>query len=91
MIHELKTWPKFFDMVAVGLKTFDLRKDDRGFQLGDTLVLKEYLPDAKKFTGNELRALVICILEHNDFPEGLSAGYVVIGFEVLAKYMVRDS
>jgi len=89
MIHELKTWPKYFSMVELGLKTFELRKEDRGFELGDTLVLKEYLPYAKKYTGNELRVIVICVLRHDDLPDGLAPGYVVMGIEVLAPYIVR--
>ena len=88
MIHELKTWPKYFNMVNLGLKTFELRKDDRRFELGDTLVLKEYLPDEEQFTGNELRVSVVCILGHDEFP-GIVFGYVVMGIEVLARYIVR--
>lgn len=37
--HKLKTWPVFYDAVARGEKTFEARKDDRGFQKGDKLVL----------------------------------------------------
>ena len=37
--HKLKTWPVFYDAVARGEKTFEVRKDDRGFQKGDKLVL----------------------------------------------------
>jgi hypothetical protein len=90
MIHELKTWPKYFDMVNLGLKTFELRKDDRDFELGDTLVLKEYLPEEKQFTGNEIRVLVVSILRHDEFP-GLVFGYVVMGIEVLARYIVKEN
>ena len=41
MIHELKLRREFFDYVRFGIKTFEIRKDDRGFNAGDTLVLKE--------------------------------------------------
>jgi len=37
--HTLKCWPAFFDAVACGEKTFELRLDDRGFQKGDELIL----------------------------------------------------
>ncbi|KEO80852.1 DUF3850 domain-containing protein [Tumebacillus flagellatus] len=43
-IHQLKLQQPHFDAVASGEKTFELRKDDRGFQVGDTLVLREIDP-----------------------------------------------
>lgn len=42
--HELKTWPSYFTPVAAGEKTFEIRFDDRGYQRGDVLVLKEWDP-----------------------------------------------
>jgi len=42
MIHELKINPEFFDAVASGIKTFEVRKNDRPFRIGDTLVLLEF-------------------------------------------------
>ena len=45
MIHELKTWPAYFERVVDGSKTFEVRKDDRGYQSGDELVLREWDPD----------------------------------------------
>ena len=37
--HVLKTLPKFFDRVAEGTKTAELRKNDRGFKVGDYVKL----------------------------------------------------
>lgn len=45
MRHELKIWPQYFCRVEDGSKTFEVRKNDRGFQLGDTVILKEYDPE----------------------------------------------
>lgn len=42
--HELKTWPAPFQGVWEGLKSFELRKDDRGYALGDHLRLLEWTP-----------------------------------------------
>lgn len=48
-IHELKTDPDVYDAVAAGLKTFEIRKDDRGFDVGDYLKLRR-----TQFTGEEM-------------------------------------
>lgn len=45
MKHELKIWPQYYGPVAEGLKTFEIRKNDRGFQAGDDVVLREYNPE----------------------------------------------
>jgi uncharacterized protein DUF3850 len=39
VIHELKVDPAMWDRLADRSKTFELRRDDRGFQSGDELVL----------------------------------------------------
>ena len=53
MIHELKLRREFFDYVRFGIKKFEIRKDDRGFNVGDTLVLKE-IAEAGGETGRYL-------------------------------------
>ena len=42
MIHELKCAPDYFARLADGSKTFEIRKDDRGYQAGDELVLRPF-------------------------------------------------
>ncbi|WP_197232074.1 DUF3850 domain-containing protein [Lysinibacillus sphaericus] len=49
-VHELKISPEYFGPVAEGIKTFETRKDDRSYKVGDLLLLKEYKNGA--FTGN---------------------------------------
>lgn len=44
MHHELKTWPIYFDRVWEGKKGFEVRKNDRDFQAGDTVTLREFEP-----------------------------------------------
>ena len=34
-IHTLKIAKKYFDEITAGRKTFEWRKDDRGFKIGD--------------------------------------------------------
>lgn len=43
--HQLKVIPPYFDEVASGRKTFEVRKNDRAYQRGDILELREWHPD----------------------------------------------
>lgn len=45
MTHKLKIWPQYFCHVADGSKTFEVRKNDRGFQPGDIVILQEWNPE----------------------------------------------
>lgn len=50
-IHDLKTWPEHFRDVRAGIKTAELRLNDRNYQPGDILVLREYDPQSGEYTG----------------------------------------
>ena len=54
MIIEKKIWPQYFNEVLSGEKTFELRLADWDCTKGDTLILKEWNPDTKEFTGREI-------------------------------------
>lgn len=80
--HELKCWPAFFQAILDGDKTFEVRKNDRGFQKGDVLRLREYDPTTSyvypsgRYTGRDLLMVVGYVL--SGFP-GIQDGYVVMG------------
>lgn len=48
--HELKLDTNFFDAVLNGEKTFEVRKNDRGFQKGDKVVFTEITTDGMKYS-----------------------------------------
>ncbi|MBU0761209.1 MAG: DUF3850 domain-containing protein [Nanoarchaeota archaeon] len=54
MIIEKKAWPELFEEVLEGTKNFDLRLADFDCKEGDVLVLKEWNPATKEFTGREV-------------------------------------
>lgn len=56
--HDLKIWSRFFEAIQDGSKTFEIRKNDRGFLVGDQLLLREWLPDTEEYSGREIRARV---------------------------------
>lgn len=74
--HELKTWPIYFDAVADGRKTFEVRKADRDFQVGDTLILNAWKPDWG-YTGASLMRQITYVLPGGQF--GIEDGYCVLG------------
>lgn len=75
--HRLKTWPKQFGAVVSGVKRFDVRKDDRGFAVGDAVVLDEWDPDEEKYTGAMAYFHVVYKLDGGQF--GIEPGYCVLG------------
>ena len=78
MTHELKILPNYFNDIMFGNKRFEIRKNDRGFNDGDKLILKEWSTLRNGYTGNEITALVDYIHYGNgDF--GLAEGYCVMG------------
>lgn len=74
MIHELKTRPEFFNDVAEESKTFEIRKNDRPFKVGDFLALNEY--ENGEYTG---RCMIVRITYILDSPEYCKTGYVTLG------------
>lgn len=41
-LHVLKTNPEIFELVKNGTKTFEYRKNDRDFKLGDLIILSKW-------------------------------------------------
>lgn len=85
-IHELKTWPEHFKPLAVGEKTVELRKDDRGFKVGDYLCLCEWNPQTKKYTGNEVLRIVTHIVRGGPW---LAEGYCALSLSSNFRYIER--
>lgn len=79
--HELKAWPTFFEPVFAGKKNWEVRVNDRDFKSGDVLLLREWDPEAKRFTGRWCRRLVSHVLPAEDLrPLGVeAAGMVFLG------------
>jgi len=66
-----KSWPKIFSLMKSGKKKFDLRVADFKIKEGDTLVLEEYDPRKKKYTGKKLAKKVKYVMKFhfNDFGQ----------------------
>ena len=55
---EKKVRPEYFEAILAGKKTFELRLDDFEVHEGDTLLLREWEPRTKSYTGREISKTV---------------------------------
>jgi ASC-1-like (ASCH) protein len=54
MKHKKKVWPEYFQKILDGKKTYELRLADWECNEGDILVLQEWDPETKEYTGREI-------------------------------------
>ena len=76
--HRLKILPDYFEAIIRGDKRFELRRDDRGYHVGDHIWLCEW--DGKEFTGRSLTIIQIKYILRNCPEYGLEDGYCIIGW-----------
>lgn len=74
MLHSLKGSPEYFEDLLSGNKTFEVRWNDRDFQVGDYLAINEYKDE--KYTGRFLVFRVTYVLKS---PEFCKEGFVIMG------------
>ena len=80
MVHELKTWEEYFRLVESGDKPFELRKNDRNFQVGHELLLREYNHNTQTYTGRNLHRKITYILQGKEAEIfGLKPGFCIMG------------
>lgn len=81
--HIVKSWPKLFQAVVDGKKTFDYRNNDRGYQKGDTVIQREYNPYTGTFTGREITVAIDEVYDSTEIP-GLPAQFVLMGIHPIS-------
>lgn len=86
-IHELKCYSEYFSRIQSGQKTFEIRKNDRDYQVGDILILTETnrkdrdtrdMADVFYPSHNQLRAKVVYLTNYAQVE-----GYVVLGIRLM--------
>lgn len=77
-VHSIRLAKTYFNDVASGKKSFELRKNDREYKVGDILEMLEFA-DGKN-TGRIIQAEVVYMLEGYT---GLEEGYCILGISVL--------
>ena len=76
-VHNLKTWPEYLEALIEGRKTFEVRRNDRDFKVGDTLHLLGFDPDTCTMNGREHTMVVTYVMPGGTF--GIAQDHVVMG------------
>lgn len=50
IIHTVKCYPEYFKPLMDGSKTFEVRENDRIYEVGDYLAVNEFLPEEDPYT-----------------------------------------
>lgn len=79
-VHQLKIDSAHFDDVRYGLKRAEIRYNDRNYQVGDFIRLKEICQDMGR--ARFINCEIVHILRDIDF-KGLAPGYVMLSIKLL--------
>ncbi len=87
--HHLKTWPDFYNAIDAGRKTFEARKDDRAFRVGDVLILEEWDKDLRVYTGRSMIRYVTHILRGGHF--GIEEGHCIMSISITPDTLINKT
>ena len=78
-IHEIKVWPPYYKDLVTGKKKFELRKNDRNYEVGDFVTLREWCNITEKYSGSSFQIRISYILSEPVF--GLKIGYCIFSWK----------
>ena len=84
MTHKLKTVNPYFTDMWRGVKTFEIRKNDRHFTRYECLLLQEYDITTKTYSGREILCEICYITDYEQKP-----GFVVLGLRGLTNMVTE--
>ncbi|HUC95290.1 MAG TPA: DUF3850 domain-containing protein [Candidatus Saccharimonadales bacterium] len=79
-----KTWSEAFEKILSGEKTFDARLANFDCKPGDILVLEEYDPKIKKYTGRKIEKEITFVLNTKKQKYWSQADIKNIGLQIIA-------
>lgn len=83
--HSLKCISPFFEAIRDGHKTFEVRWDDRGYQVGDILILNRYESNTPHMLNTMIKPIVCEVTYVLSGEEwGIKKGFKVLGFKKVA-------
>ena len=80
--QNLKSWPEFFEQTLSNFKDFEIRKNDRGYNVGDILLLREWDPEWGHYTGRWVKRRVTYMWDLSGLAPGL-LGWVAMKLAVV--------
>lgn len=84
MKHEKKIHPQYFQEILDGKKNFELRLADWECKEGDVLVLREWDPKTKKYTGRELSKTITYVIRTNDIDFWAQEDIDKFGYQIIS-------
>jgi ASC-1-like (ASCH) protein len=81
---EKKCWPEYFKKILAGEKKFELRLADWQCQPGDTLVLREWDPETKEYTGRQIEKEVTDIIKTKEIKFFSKADAKKYGYQIIS-------
>jgi ribosomal protein S17 len=84
MKHEKKVWREYFQKILDGKKTYELRLADWECNEGDVLVLQEWDPNTKKFTGRTIEKQVTYVVKTKNFTFWPKEDVEKYGYQIIA-------
>jgi hypothetical protein len=74
--HYVKILPEYYIAIEQGIKTFEIRFNDRNYKVGDILHLQEFC--GGKYTSRELTKEICYMIDNPDYCK---EGFVVLGIK----------
>jgi hypothetical protein len=85
--HLVKSWPEFFEPISQGIRTHDLRRNDREYNIGDILILREFESKSQRYTGRECEVEITSMTSFAQpcavSGEALNADFCILSIRLL--------
>jgi hypothetical protein len=76
--HVLKCWPGFFNELWHHRKTFEIRKNDRDYQVKDKLEFQEYDQVNDTYSGRRMHFTITHLIPITVVVNGIGENYVIL-------------
>lgn len=92
-VHSIKCIDPFFTECKLGIKPFEVRKDDRNYQVNEYLELRKFDPERQAYVKGENPVLGRITYKLSGGKFGIEKGYCVLGMDwdsIFSKPLVAE-